>query len=118
MAGSHRSVAGYVLEYHGAGNRAVLLDTPLTLLSQNSFEPKAIIIFPNPTSGIVKIALNNKIVDAIKIYDFQGKLIENKNFEIPLSNYYQFDFSKKEKGIYFMELITNGKSSWEKIFFE
>lgn len=70
-------------------------------------------------SGVDIVYFNGtSLIDAIKIYDFQGKLIENKNFEIPLSNYYQFDFSKKEKGIYFMELITNGKSSWEKIIFE
>ncbi|MBW2937748.1 T9SS type A sorting domain-containing protein [Aureisphaera sp. CAU 1614] len=73
------------------------------ILGTNTFENKAITIFPNPVENILHIsAINN--IDNIYVYDITGaeifsKAISNSNFEI--------DFSSFSNGVYFVKTVAN-----------
>ena len=62
-----------------------------------------LVLFPNPTKGIFNIKTNQKIEKA-KIYDISGKIIQNL---FPLNS--KIDVSKLEDGIYFIEILSDGK---------
>lgn len=72
-----------------------------TIESQN--KNQNLVLFPNPTKGIFNIKTNQKIEKA-KIYDISGKIIQNL---FPLNS--KIDVSKLEDGIYFIEILSDGK---------
>ena len=74
-------------------------------LGINDFEKSDVVLFPNPVNNqlYVKSKLN---IDTIKIFDINGRLIQNKkmiysNDEIELS------VSELKSGIYFLEVYSN-----------
>ena len=76
----------------------------LTLGIEDNEMAERFIVYPNPTTDQINIVLNENKIDeifAIKIYNAQGQLIEErKNNLTPI----QFNTT----GIYFLE-ISNGK---------
>ena len=80
------------------------------LLNTNTFEKSEVILYPNPTSGIINI--RNENFNKILIYDNSGKQI--KEFE-PKS---QIDLSDILKGIYLIKLISDKEILMDKIIIE
>jgi hypothetical protein len=72
-------------------------------------ELENVYVFPNPTSGMVKIdgLVNN---DILKIFDMQGKSIQLNS-----SNNNEIDLSKVENGVYFLSITRNEKQYYFKI---
>jgi len=62
-----------------------------------------VVVFPNPTSGVVKI-LNVEEIQSVEIYDLKG----NKKLQT-FSNESQLDLSSLEKGVYFLKINMGGK---------
>ena len=76
-----------------------------TYLGDSELSMNDIIIYPNPTNGILHFQLlenNSKIY----IYDVAGKLMEYKDISTN-NNALQIDISSFEKGIYFMKVLSN-----------
>jgi len=69
------------------------------------------VIFPNPTTGSFKIAIDNsEITDAIsvEIYDLNGKLVEQKK-EIQTENsVLELDYPQLNSGIYRVRVTSHG----------
>jgi len=78
-------------------------------LSLDDLMLNEIMIYPNPTTGIVQIKLPNSIIlKSINIYDIQGKHIETfKNHRI--------DMRKFSKGMYFLKINTDKGSISKKV---
>ncbi|GER58487.1 hypothetical protein ULMA_05950 [Patiriisocius marinus] len=75
--------------------------------------PNSFLIFPNPSAGniSVKKAKINETYNTvtISIKDFSGKVVFRKaNVDASLVNTYRLEYLKT--GLYFMEIINNGKS--------
>jgi len=72
-------------------------------------ELENVYVYPNPTSGMVKIdgLVNN---DILKIFDMQGKSIQLNS-----SNNNEIDLSKVENGVYFLSITRNEKQYYFKI---
>jgi len=62
-----------------------------------------IVIFPNPTTGIINI--ENESISDVFIYDETGKLLKNT------TNTSSINISNLPKGLYFLEIFSNGKHS-------
>ncbi len=65
-------------------------------------------IYPNPTSGLINVNVND-VCDAV-IYNYQGQIVMKLN-----SNNGQIDMSGLSSGIYFMEIRTDEFTVIEKI---
>ena len=64
-------------------------------LSRNFLSSKKVFIYPNPTSGVIKIA--NASISKWKIFNLHGQLIQNGN-----TNW--IDLSDQENGLYILQL--------------
>ncbi len=68
---------------------------------------KDVIVYPNPTTGIINIQKGQQIQNAtIEIYDLNGKLIIKKQL---LSDISTVDLANNQTGIYFYNIIIENK---------
>jgi PKD repeat protein len=70
-------------------------------------------VFPNPSSGILNIELNDVIVENIGIYNSLGKIIYQVN-SIQKEEMI-IDLSKFDNGIYYLKFETSANSTIKKI---
>jgi hypothetical protein len=83
------------------------------LYNENSFS-----IFPNPTFGKFQIQSLEK-TSSLSIFNLYGeKIYSAVNFQIDTSLNFQIDISIYPAGIYFLEMISEGKRKTEKIILE
>jgi hypothetical protein len=75
---------------------------------------KSIIVYPNPTSGSVIVAIESEIgISQIRVTDVSGKIVYS---EVSDSNEVMIDLSQLTNGIYFMEVVTHqNRSVWKKL---
>lgn len=116
LAWAHYSSASYGLAYHGAANRGVLLDTPLTTLGIESFDLKASTIYPNPSSGSITISTKTFLKE-VGVYDLNGKLIKTIKNEDTSENV-ELYISGLQSGIYMLELKNDTDKTWKKVVVE
>ncbi len=83
--------------------------TSVKEISQNQFS-----VFPNPTSGIVNVSLNNGISDnaEIVVTDINGKVVFSETLD---DEKVSFDLSGNAKGLYFVKISSGGRNFSEKI---
>jgi uncharacterized repeat protein (TIGR01451 family) len=71
-------------------------------------------LYPNPTSNNITLQTNTELKNtSITLYDVTGKLIKQYN----LKSFFKtnLDLSQLDNGIYFIEILHNGKSQMNKI---
>jgi hypothetical protein len=71
-------------------------------------------IFPNPASGIVNIK-SDYTINTIKVYNYSGQVISN---ELVDTNFYQFNTSKFNPGLYLFQIETNEGTITKRIIIE
>ncbi|MBC7862925.1 MAG: T9SS type A sorting domain-containing protein [Bacteroidia bacterium] len=106
----------YIIEYSymGAGRlfKVTLPLDPVSVEEKNSRTD--ISVYPNPGSGIFTVNLNKKNTGAkICVYDVLGNCVLSKVCGGDVNQI--IDLSCKSKGIYFVQLITDGKRIVKKI---
>src|SRR5690606_10736419 len=77
----------------------------------------AISIYPNPTNGLLNVMINGITVNTtLTIVDVQGKVVYTKNnFTNTTSLVETIDLSGNDKGIYFINLITDKTTVVKKV---
>ncbi|MGB3342654.1 MAG: T9SS type A sorting domain-containing protein [Aequorivita sp.] len=71
-------------------------------------------VFPNPASDLVTVSIKDKMENPeIKMYDIMGKLVKQEQFES--GNNLQFSVSNLSKGIYYLQISSNGKEMSKKL---
>ena len=86
-------------------DEVLLLEVASTSLSVDDFIVDGFTYYPNPTSGIVNFKVD-KLIEKVTIYNPLGQ--EIKQF-ITSKKTLELDVSKYNNGIYFIELIIEGK---------
>ena len=90
---------------------AGLFDLGLKVLATDTFEVNnQFNIYPNPTTGIFKIATNQPV--NIAVVDVLGKTVFTAN---DISNDNNIDLSAMQKGIYFINITSNNIKSTQKL---
>ncbi len=85
------------------------------VLKNNVFDLNQIVIYPNPSKDIFKIALGNIIPKTIEVTDISGKLIFSENkFEIN-GNETELDMTNVTTGIYFVKIATDEQLTIKRI---
>ena len=89
---------------------APLPPTPPQGIDEN--ENVAILIYPNPTNGVLNINVENLNHYNYQIFNMIGQIVMNGNID---GNEARFDMSHLEKGIYFIEIFSENQKFVEKI---
>jgi len=108
--------ATFALSYHGAPNRAVLLNTPLTTLGVEDFSLNASQVFPNPSNGNFKV-VTKTFLNKINVYAQTGALV--KTIEVnSKENENEVSLAGLPSGVYLLELQNETEKSWKKVIVE
>ena len=97
-----------------------LWESPLYFLAngvekKNNSNLESILIYPNPSHGIIKIKLESGFFQngTIEVINSSGSVI--KNIVISNTNNYIINFNNLPNGIYFLRILNNGKYYSRKI---
>ena len=85
-----------------------------TTLNSLDYELQQISIYPNPSSDIFNIRMNNIPDFKIYIRDLTAKLLYKDYVNYGISNY-KIDMTKFSKGVYILEIESNSKRITKKI---
>ena len=79
-------------------------------LSVNEFEASSIKLYPNPTSNILNVSVEqlNELPDNMKLYNMLGQLVLEK--DINNTNDLSIDMSNLNNGMYFLKLQRDAQS--------
>lgn len=80
------------------------------LLNTEDLKAAKPILYPNPTTGIIN--LNSKTIKSIIVYDIRGNVLKT------LQAAEQIDLSSLAKGVYIMKLISENRTSVEKVIID
>ena len=89
-----------------------------TATTINDVEDNIVSIFPNPTSGLVNIAINQSIskINEISIFNILGQPVYNKSINEEGEMVLKVDLSEYSDGIYILNLIyKSGKTDTRRI---
>ena len=71
-------------------------------------------IFPNPTTGIVSVSVDDSILQ-VRVYDFNGKPVIDKTIYNQTCTRAEIDLSAQSNGVYYLEVRTEKGSVSRKI---
>ena len=74
-----------------------------------------ILIYPNPTTGLIDIIVHGSPINHVKVFDQQGKLLDNIKVEQQSGNIITVDINGHANGIYYVEIKWHGKILTKKI---
>ena len=78
----------------------------------NDFEKNAISIYPNPTTGVLKLDFSDNEIFTVKVYDLLGKVIIERS-EVTLSE--TIDITQYANGVYIISIQSGDKIFTTKI---
>lgn len=111
MAGGFKLFSGSALSLVQWSLPYTFNNTNVISVNELNAENLSIIIHPNPTSEIVNIKSDSVLKDInIKLFNAQGQIIFESNQFIS-----EIDLSDKPKGIYFIQIKSNGKAVNKKV---
>ena len=84
--------------------------------SLNSFSIASVVVFPNPTSGIIKVSSTEKNLKNISVYSILGRLMHSE--EINFLNEIELNLSHLSSGIYHLILSNENRILNQKVIIE
>lgn len=99
-------------------NGTIILSTsaPLNNRSRNDF---SFSVYPNPGTGRVFIQSNTSVLNAaVMVYNTHGQLVSQQQKNIHSSDAISIDLSDKPKGVYIIDIVSEGIVSSNKIVIE
>lgn len=117
IAGSHSDTNNYTLAYHGANNRALHVNTPLTTLGVDDFTLNATKIYPNPSKGIFTVE-SKTILDKINVYSQTGVLVKTIEIQDNSLGNFEVNLQGFQTGVYLLEFQNSSEKTWKKILID
>ena len=99
------------------GGFSLTVHNATTGISENAIQPVGFTIYPNPTTGIFQLTIDNGQLlpeGELSIYNMIGEKIYARDIK-QLVNVTAIDLSAQSNGIYFMQLKTNNNTITKKI---
>lgn len=103
----------YSLSYHGASNRGLMLDVPLTTLGTRSFTLDDSKLYPNPSNGNLTIKTKTFLTN-VNVYTLTGVFVKKITVEDNSENV-ELTMDGLQTGVYLLELQNDSEKSWKKI---
>ena len=80
-----------------------------------TLNPKALIISPNPSKGLINIDYQFQSVIMIKVYNLWGETLYEKKFPESINNQIQLDISHLNNAPYLIQIVNKEEIITEKI---
>jgi len=74
-------------------------------------------VFPNPSTGVFTLTLNNAAEGTVDVFDIMGKKVQNLQLNAN-TNVYQIDLTGYAKGIYVINITAGGVTQSKKVVLE
>ena len=74
-----------------------------------------ILVYPNPTQGMLTIDFNNRTPRSIKLYDHAGRLLYEQDMTMSYGHKVNVDLSALSNGIYLLKLHTDQETVVKKV---
>lgn len=107
----------------GVTNEGVIIDnfvitgTPALVNAENTFENFT--ISPNPTSGVILVKLSTSEDVILDLFDIRGRKCFNNTYQNSNSIFYQeVNISQLEKGMYLLNVTSEGKTATKKVIIQ
>lgn len=101
----------YVTVTDGAGCSTVDSAIVAGPVGVNEFEPGAVNVYPNPTTGQFTVELNNiTALTSVMVYDALGKRLMVEEIDPLVNSKYSMDISMYPEGMYFVKIISGSKT--------
>lgn len=116
--GTYTVIAGAITE---CGVDTVHLTVIIQGISLDEQAPGFLSIYPNPTTGVVNIALgeNASGAESMELFDLRGKMIESYNTdELNTSGSFRVNMSTLPKGVYVLRWNADGGSFAKRIILQ
>jgi subtilisin-like proprotein convertase family protein len=97
-------------------NQIITLNSPLGV---SEFELGNLSVWPNPTSEVINIKLNNNVSDSdvyVSLFDIHGRTIKSNTYKANSNSIIKtIDINNVAKGIYLLEIKQGNKKTTKKI---
>jgi Secretion system C-terminal sorting domain len=95
-------------EVNGTPNFSSTYLTSLPLkIENNLLDKNSLTLSPNPTAGLIRININNRLIKRIVIKDLNGKQLKVEDLTALNSKNLDFDISSLHNGVYIAEIETS-----------
>ncbi len=101
--------AGSVLEIDNVWFEGTAPTSVNSIVANNDF-----VVSPNPATGYFNLRMSNAHNTTVKVHNTVGQVVITKTFNTSSIND-RFDISDLNKGIYFVEVVNDGKSKIKKL---
>ena len=102
----------YRLAYNSVNSSMVYVNVynGLSGINQLAVNNEQVTLYPNPSNGIIQLAVDNVRLKELKVYDITGKLAYSQPTPNPSKdgNNITVDLSNLQNGIYNLSIISNG----------
>jgi len=114
LAANYSSLGNFFIaeNAHNPTPAEVASGTNCSTLSVDSLFAKEIIVYPNPTTGILRISDTKNQEYKVTVFNVIGKIVINS---ATISNQKSIDISNLERGVYFMNINLGDKNAVKKI---
>ncbi|KGO89892.1 T9SS type A sorting domain-containing protein [Flavobacterium suncheonense] len=105
-------IGGYLNDGNGSNSGHVRVFDLTAVLASDTFVQSNFSVYPNPSNGIVTIALDNPLqLEKVNIYNQLGQLVKTAATSV-------INTTALAKGIYYVEVVTNQGKATKKIIVE
>ncbi|WP_303318459.1 T9SS type A sorting domain-containing protein [Flavivirga abyssicola] len=123
MAVNTNQLGSYSVTYNASDsscNDAVEVIRTVNVVNSLSLEDsifaRGISVYPNPANEIITIQSEQRTMDQIKIVDISGRVLKKTTNEV--GAIHQIDLSNISKGVYFLQITSEGKEAVKRIIKE
>jgi Flp pilus assembly pilin Flp len=110
--GSILAIGAYLNDGNGSNSGHVRVYDLTAILSSDSFVQSNFILYPNPSNGIINIALENNLqLEKVSVYNQLGQLVKTAETNI-------INTKELAQGTYYIEVVTNQGKATKKIIVE
>ncbi len=85
------------------------------LTGVNNATDEGLTLFPNPTSGRLIVKSSYQYLNAINIYDYQGRILKSYDFKDETRKGFEINLNNYPDGVYFIEIKTKDSTVYRKI---
>ena len=85
--------------------------------SETGAAAESIKVYPNPSKGAFTVTIERPGRGTLEVYDFSGNKVQSLTLQSNVSEY-KIDLSSKQKGVYTVQIVSEGQKTTKRIVLE
>ena len=101
---------GSIIDIGATSQDVIFSDDIINLINEKINNP--LLVYPNPSNGLINLKLENGILEHVQVYDAFGKIVLVEKINNSFSS---INMDALPSGIYWLKAFSNGNAYFEKI---